>query len=147
MSTAATYRLPARQAVFNMRSRCAAHCRAVPLTHSGSMSAQCAHVCVHPGLPLPCPALPLRSTFPACNTAFPFPLLSLTLSLSIFCLAYSLFLSFQEMHEFNMDDSSRVGWDPMLKSAWLLASGKDVAHTAEQLVVYLRRCVSHRVTA
>jgi hypothetical protein len=50
--------------------------------------------------------------------------------------------SLQEMHEFNMDDSSRVGWDPMLKSAWLLASGKDVAHTAEQLVVYLRRCVS-----
>lgn len=72
----------------------------------------------------PRPDLPLRSTFPACNTALPLPLP----------------LSVQEMHEFSMDDSSRVGWDPMLKSAWLLASGKDVAHTAEQLVVYLRRC-------
>lgn len=45
----------------------------------------------------------------------------------------------QEMHEFNLEDKSRVRWDPMLKSAWLLQSGKDVEHTAEQLVVYLRR--------
>lgn len=45
----------------------------------------------------------------------------------------------QEMHEFNMEDTSRVAWDPMLRKAWLLQSGKAVEQTAEQLVVYLRR--------
>lgn len=45
----------------------------------------------------------------------------------------------QETHEFNQEDSSRVAWDPMLKRAWLLQSGKAVEQTAEQLVVYLRR--------
>lgn len=47
----------------------------------------------------------------------------------------------QEMHEFNLEDSSRVAWDPMLKQAWLLQAGKDVEHSAEQLVGYLRRWV------
>jgi hypothetical protein len=45
----------------------------------------------------------------------------------------------QEMHEFNLEDTSRVAWDPMLRKAWLLQSGKAVEQTAEQLVVYLRR--------
>lgn len=77
---------------------------------------------MHPGLPCPC-----RFNPPCMQHRLPFS---------------SPCTHVQEMHEFNMDDSSRVGWDPMLKSAWLLASSKDVAHTAEQLVVYLRRCVT-----
>ena len=45
----------------------------------------------------------------------------------------------QEVQEFTLDDSSRVRWDPMLKKAWLLQSSKDVAHSCEQVVVWLRR--------
>jgi hypothetical protein len=52
----------------------------------------------------------------------------------------------QEMQDFNLDDQCRVRWDPMLKKAWLLQSGPDVAHSCDQLVVYLRRWVGTDVT-
>jgi hypothetical protein len=46
----------------------------------------------------------------------------------------------QEMQEFNMDDAARAQWDPMLRQTWLLASGRGVQDSCEQLVVWLRRC-------
>lgn len=44
----------------------------------------------------------------------------------------------QEVMEFNLDDATRVTWDPMLKATWLLGSRNTSA--CEQLVVWLRRC-------
>eukprot|EP00879_Flechtneria_rotunda_P003929 GHRR01004169.1.p1 GENE.GHRR01004169.1~~GHRR01004169.1.p1 ORF type:complete len:613 (+),score=212.40 GHRR01004169.1:1245-3083(+) len=42
----------------------------------------------------------------------------------------------QEIHEFNLDDAGRVGWDPMLKATWPLGH-RDLT-TDEQLVIWLR---------